>query len=83
MKDHSILRSARTKSAVELVMHILFIVCGLLAVIAVLFISIYMIASGGPAIAKIGVFKFLFGQIWNPEAGQFGILPFILSSCSG
>ena len=80
MKDHSILRSAKTKSAVELVMHVLFIVCGLLAVIAVLFISIYMIASGGPAIAKIGVFKFLFGQIWNPEAGQFGILPFILSS---
>lgn len=80
MKEHSILRSAKTKSAVELVMHILFVVCGLLAVVAVLFISIYMIASGGPAIAKIGVLKFLFGQIWNPDAEVFGILPFILSS---
>lgn len=80
LKEHSILRSAKTKSAVELVMHILFVVCGLLAVVAVLFISIYMIASGGPAIAKIGVLKFLFGQIWNPDAEVFGILPFILSS---
>ena len=78
--EHSILRSAKTKSAVEHVMHMLFVVCGLIAVVAVLFISIYMVASGGPAIAKIGVWEFLFGQIWNPEAGTFGILPFILSS---
>jgi phosphate transport system permease protein len=39
-----------------------------------------MIASGAPAVAKIGAPRFLAGQIWNPESGKFGILPLILSS---
>ncbi|GHV20401.1 phosphate transport system permease protein [Clostridia bacterium] len=43
-------------------------------------ISLYMVFSGAPAIAKIGPLKFLAGQIWNPEGSEFGILPLILSS---
>jgi phosphate transport system permease protein len=61
-------------------MNYIFLICGLLAVISVIFITVYMIASGGPVIAKVGVFKFLFGQVWNPESAQFGILPMILAS---
>ncbi len=80
MDNTSILHSAKTKSTVERVMHIIFIVCGLTAVITVAFISLYMIFSGGPAIAKIGVAEFLFSDVWNPEQGAFGILPMILSS---
>lgn len=80
MTKNSIMRNAKSNSLTETVMHIIFVICGLAAVITVIFISLYMVVSGGPAIAKIGVGKFLLGQIWNPEAGQFGILPFILSS---
>ena len=78
--ENSIFKSSKSKASLEKVMSFLFLICGLTAVISVLLISLYMILSGGPAIVKIGVFKFLLGQIWNPEAAQFGILPLILSS---
>lgn len=76
----SVFLSSKTKSRVENTMHTIFFVCGLVAVAAVVLISAYMIVSGGPAIAKIGPLKFLLGQVWNPEADEFGILPMILSS---
>lgn len=76
----SILRSTKSKPIIERMMHMVFILCGFASVVSVLFISLYMIASGGPAIAKIGVLKFLVGQIWSPDTNTFGILPLILSS---
>ena len=78
--ENTILKSSKTKSSLEKIMHIIFLICGLAAVISVLLISLYMIVSGGPAIAKIGVLDFLFGQVWNPESSLFGIFPLILSS---
>ncbi|MCL2014494.1 MAG: phosphate ABC transporter permease subunit PstC [Oscillospiraceae bacterium] len=69
-----------TKNAVEKSMNIIFLICGLAAVICVVCMTVYMLVSGAPAISKIGVFKFLFGQIWSPENSQFGILPMIISS---
>ena len=74
------------KDAMELVMHIIFLLCGIIAVAFVLFIRIYLIISGLPAIQKIGLWDFLFGQTWAPTHGetpQFGILPFILTSIYG
>ncbi len=79
----SLLYSAKSKSAVEHVMKVIFVVCGFIAVISVVLISLYMIFTGGPAIAKIGPLEFLFGQIWYPENSQFGILAMILSSLCG
>jgi len=76
----SIASSSKTKTLVERVMNIIFLVCGLLAVISVVFITIYMVVSGGPVIAKVGFSQFIFGQVWNPDNSQFGILPMILAS---
>ena len=45
----------------EVFMNLLFFVCGLIAVVFVLFISIYLIVSGLPAIREIGLVDFLFG----------------------
>ena len=45
----------------EVMMNFIFFLCGMLAVGCVLLISVYMIASGMPAIRKIGLFRFLFG----------------------
>ena len=70
----------------ELVMHGIFLVLGLITVGCVLLITIYLIVSGIPAIRKIGLVPFLFGKVWastsktNP---QYGILPFILTSVYG
>ena len=73
------------RSAVEFVMNLLFLICGLIAVAFVLFISIYLIISGIPAIKEIGLIDFLFGQKWASTAAEpeFGILPFILTSIYG
>lgn len=76
----SIIGGSKSKNAVEQVMNIIFLVCGLAAVICVICMSAYMIISGWPAIKKIGLFNFLFGQVWNPENSQFGIAPMILAS---
>lgn len=77
--------SAKSKSVLEAVMQLIFLCCGLVAVLAVVAISVYMVIAGGPAIAEVGVGKFLLGVIWQPTAQdpQFGILPMILSSIVG
>lgn len=69
----------------EVVMNLLFFLCGFIAVVFVLFISIYLIISGLPAIKEIGLVDFLFGTKWASTASEpsFGILPFILTSIYG
>ena len=70
---------------IETVIHIVFLLLGLVAVGFVLLITVYLIISGIPAIRQIGLFDFLFGTKWastNTEP-EFGILPFILTSVYG
>jgi phosphate transport system permease protein len=78
-------RGRNTKEAMEKLMHLLFLLCGIVAVAFVLFISIYLIISGVPAIRQIGLIDFLFGTTWASTAANpsFGILPFILTSIYG
>ena len=73
------------KRLVEDIIHGLFLVMGLIAVGCVLMISVYLIIAGLPAIRKIGLFNFLFGEKWASTAAEpkYGILPFILSSVYG
>ena len=83
------MRSKNTgaRKALENVIHLVFLLCGIVAVGFVLVISVYLIISGLPAIRQIGLFKFLFGQVWDPTntttGAQYGILPFILTSIYG
>ena len=73
------------RKVLETVMHILFLGCGVIAIAFVLFLSIYLIVSGLPAIREIGLVDFLFGAEWDSTASEpkFGILPFILTSIYG
>ena len=82
MNTKSILHSSHTKSAVEKIMHQIFLICGLISVSAVIGITLYMVTSGAPAIAKIGILDFLAGKVWNPSSEQFGILSLIVASLS-
>ena len=83
------MRSKNTgaRKALENVIHLIFLLCGIVAVGFVLVISVYLILSGLPAIRQIGLFKFLFGQVWDPTntttGAEYGILPFILTSVYG
>ena len=79
--------SYRARKTVEQIIHLIFLLCGIVAVAFVLFISIYLILSGLPAIRQIGLFQLLLGKVWDPTntttGAQYGILPFILTSVYG
>ena len=79
-KKSSVRGEAKAKTLTERIMNGIFFVCGILAAVSVVFISLYMIFSGGPAILKIGFREFLLGDVWNPSNNEFGILPMILAS---
>ncbi len=70
---------------IERAIHGVFLILGLLTVGCVLLITIYLVISGIPAIAEIGLFDFLFGTEWASTATEpsYGILPFILTSVYG
>ncbi len=80
-------KSLRTRKAMEQAIHLIFLLCGIVAVGFVLCISVYLVISGLPAIREIGLTKFLLGKVWAPTNAttgpQFGILPFILTSVYG
>lgn len=79
-------KSKGLRAAFERGMQILFLLCGILAVAFVLFISIYLIVAGLPAIREVGLKEFLFGTRWAPTNKTdpaYGILPFILTSIYG
>ena len=79
--------SYQVRKAIEGLIHLIFLLCGIVAVAFVLLISIYLIVSGLPAIREIGLVKFLLGRVWDPTntttGAQYGILAFILSSVYG
>ena len=70
------------KSIVENVAKIIFTVCAVVAIFAVLSITIYMFLKGAPAFFKVGVLNLLFGTKWAPTAADpsYGILYIILTS---
>ncbi len=75
----------KRKNVVGIIIHIIFLMLGLVTVACVLLITGYLVVSGMPAIGKIGIANFLFGTEWASTAAEpkFGILPFILTSVYG
>ena len=75
----------RHKKLTEDIIHIIFLIFGLITVAFVLLITVYLIIAGIPAIRKIGLIKFLFGTKWASTAAEpeYGILPVILTSIYG
>ena len=73
------------RNTLEDAVHGIFLLLGLLTVGCVLLITVYLILTGVPAIAKIGLGRFLLGREWASTAAEprFGILPFILTSIYG
>ena len=72
-------KNKRIGKMLELVMHGIFLVLGLITVGCVLLITVYLVISGIPAIRRIGLVPFLFNKTWASTAAtpSFGILPFI------
>lgn len=75
----------KTSNLLEHIVHGIFLILGLITVGCVLVITVYLVASGIPAIREIGLIRFLFGERWASTAAEpaYGILPFILTSIYG
>lgn len=75
----------RAAKRADKLMNIVFTVCGFLAVAMTAVITVFLTASGVPAIKEIGLTEFLTGTTWSPAAQSpaYGILPFILTSILG
>ncbi|MEG1790247.1 MAG: phosphate ABC transporter permease subunit PstC [Oscillospiraceae bacterium] len=64
----------------ESFMRAIFFLTACVSIAAVVLICVFLFADGAPAIAKIGVGKFLFGTEWRPANNIYGILPMIVGS---
>ncbi len=83
MNQTANIKKASFAGARERAISIVFLFFGIFSVGLVLLISVYLIVSGVPAMAKIGPIRFLFGTTWSVAEEEFGILPFILTSVYG
>ncbi len=84
-ESFTIVGSHKNKSTVEKVAQIIFSVCALMTVIAVVSITAYMIFNGMPALFEVGIKELLFGTTWKPASAEpaYGIFYIILTSLIG
>jgi len=59
---------------------LIFLLAACISILAVALICVFLFANGIPGMAKIGVFKFITGEVWKPGNNIFGIFPMILGS---
>ncbi|MBQ2257243.1 MAG: phosphate ABC transporter permease subunit PstC [Lachnospiraceae bacterium] len=73
------------KKVIEKIAQIIFLVCAVIAILAVCSITVYMFWKGTSALSKVGVPELLFGTVWKPTAAepQYGIAYIILASIVG
>ncbi len=64
----------------ESLFKIIFLLCAAFSILAVLLICLFLFGNGFPAIHKIGMIDFLFGQKWKPGNDLYGIFPMIVGS---
>ena len=56
------------------------LVLALSAIAALAVITLFIFQSGVPLIVEVGLIRFLFGRVWAPSQGQFGIFTMIVGS---
>lgn len=66
----------------EKISGMVFLLTALSALSVLALITIFIFIKGVPIIAKVGFFNFVFGMVWDPSHGAFGIFPMIIGSVS-
>ncbi|XVG98967.1 PstC family ABC transporter permease [Eubacteriales bacterium KG127] len=64
----------------ESIVRTAFLLSALMSIVGVLLISIFIFFGGFAAIGEIGFTNFIFGQVWRPSNGLYGIFPMIVGS---
>lgn len=80
---NSIVGTNKSRQASEKAAALIVSVCAAFSIVAVVAITAYMIYSGTPALAKVGIGNILLKTEWVPSQGKFGILYIILTSIVG
>ncbi len=70
---------------IEKTAKMIFLICAITGVLAVVSITVYMFIKGTPALKNVGIAELLFGNVWKPTANPpaYGIAYIILSSIIG
>lgn len=66
--------------SLEFFASMLFGLCAVVCIIAVIIICVFLFGNAIPTIFSIGVSEFLFGEVWQPLNEVFGIFPMIVGS---
>lgn len=61
-------------------MHLVFLLCACVSIMAVALICIFLFSNGLRTMFKIDVWEFLSGRNWEPSRDIYGILPMIIGS---
>ncbi len=80
---HEIERTIKRRTRKEKSVEIILLICAMVSVISVLFISFFIFQRGLPLFKTVAVGDFLFGRDWSPSNEtnpEYGILPFIIGS---
>lgn len=64
----------------EAAARLLFTLAAAIGVAAVLAIVLFLLGSAVPTLREIGLPQFLFGRVWSPSRGRYGIAPMLLAS---
>ena len=59
-----------------------FFALALSSISALALITVFIVVNGIPVISRYGLSNFLFGDVWAPGRGQFGIWPMIVGTVS-
>ena len=70
---------------IEKTAKMIFLICAITGVLAVVSITVYMFIKGTPALKNVGIAELLLGNVWKPTANPpaYGIAYIILSSIIG
>jgi len=60
----------------------MFLLIALSALSVLALITVFIFIKGVPIINKVGLFNFVFGMVWDPSHGAYGIFPMIIGSVS-
>ena len=66
----------------EKISGIVFLLIALSALSVLALITVFIFIKGVPIINKVGFFNFVFGMVWDPSHGAYGIFPMIIGSVS-
>ena len=70
----------RARYLIDRTSRTLLLLCAFLSLVILAAIAVYTFMFALPAIREVGLWHFLFGKVWRPEDGRYGILPMIVGS---